>query len=68
MLETGNQSRLFYDFIKVTIQDLTIFNGSYIPFLIVLYSPFKKNETLESLHIWLLSNWGRLLNQKGPGI
>ena len=60
-LETS--SRLFYDFIKMTIQqDLAIFNGWHIPFLIVLYSPFQKNETLESWYIWLLSNWGRLLN------
>ena len=60
-LETS--SRLFYDFIKMTIQqDLAIFNGWHIPFLIVLYSPFQKNETLKSWHIWLLSNWGRLLN------
>ena len=66
-LETS--SRLFYDFIKITIQqDPTIFNGWHIPFLIVLYSPLQKNETLESWHIWLLSNWGRLLNWKGPGI
>ena len=66
-LETS--SRLFYDFIKMTIlQDLAIFNGWHIPFLIVFYSPFQKNETPESWHIWLLSNWGRLLNQKGPGI
>ena len=35
--------RLFYDFIKMTIQqDLAIFNGWYIPFLIVLYSPLQK--------------------------
>ena len=60
-LETS--SRLFYDFIKIKIQqDLAIFNGWHIPFLIVLYSPLQKNETLESWHIWLLSNWGRLLN------
>ena len=60
-LETS--SWLFYDFIKMTIQqDMAIFNGWHIPFLIVLYSPFQKNETLESWHIWLLSNWGRLLN------
>ena len=60
-LETS--SRFFYDFIKMTIeQDLVIFNGWHIPFLIVIYSPFQKNETLESWHIWLLSNWGRLLN------
>ena len=66
-LETS--SRLFYDFIKMaTQQDLAIFNGWHIPFLIVFYSPFQKNETLESWHIWLLSNWDRLLNWKGPGI
>ena len=60
-LETG--SRLFYNIIKMTIpQGLAIFNGRHIPFLIVLYSPFQKNETLESWHIWLFSNWDRLLN------
>ena len=62
-LETS--SRFFYDFIKMTIQqDLAIFNDWHIPFLIVLYSPFQKNETLESWHIWLLSNWDRLLIEK----
>ena len=46
-LETS--SWLFYDFIKMTIQqDMAIFNGLHIPFLTVLYSPFQKNETLES--------------------
>ena len=46
-LETS--SRPFYDFIKMTIQqDLAIFNGRHIPLLIALYSPFQKNETLES--------------------
>ena len=56
-------SRLYYDFIKMTIQqDLVIFNGCHILFSIVLYSPFQKNETLGSWHIWLLSNRGRLLN------
>ena len=46
-LETS--SRLFYDFIKMTIwQDLTIFNGGHIPFLIDTYLPFKKIKTLES--------------------
>ena len=40
-LETS--SWLFYDFIKMTIQqDMAIFNGWHIPFLIVLYSPFQK--------------------------
>ena len=33
---------------KIAIQqDLTIFNGWHIPFLIALYSPFQKNKTLE---------------------
>ena len=60
-LETS--SKLFYDFIKMTIQqDLTIFNGLHIRFLIIFYSPFQKYETLESWHIWLLGNSGRLLN------
>ena len=59
----GTSTKLFYDFIEMKIQqDMAIFNGWHIPFLIVLYSPFQKNETLESWHIWLLSNWGRLLN------
>ena len=49
-------------------QNLAVFSGSHIPFIIVLYSPFQKNETLEYWHIWLLSNWGRLLNWKGLGI
>ena len=56
-------SRLFYDFVKMKIQqDLTIFNGWHMPFSVVLYSPYQKNETLESWHIWFLSNWGRLLD------
>ena len=60
-LETS--SRLFYDFIKITIQqDLAILNGWHVPLLIVFIDLFKKNETLWSWHIWLLSNWGRLLN------
>ena len=59
-------SRLFCDFIRKTIQqDLGIFNGWHIPFLIVLYSLFQNNETLESWYIWLLSNCGRLLIKKG---
>ena len=64
-LETS--SRLFYDSFKMTIQqDLAIFNGWYLPFLNVSYSPFQKNATLESWNNWLLSNWGRFLNEKGP--
>ena len=31
------------------------------------YSLFQKNETLKSWNKWLLSNWSRLLNWKGPG-
>ena len=66
-LETS--SRIFCDFIKITIQqDLTIFNGWHIPFLITLYSTFQKYGRLESWPISLLSNWDRQLNQKGPGI
>ena len=61
----GTSTKLFYDFIKMKIQqDMAIFNGWHIPFLIVLYSPFQKRETLESCHVWLLSNWGGLLNWK----
>ena len=61
--------RLFYDYIKIIIlQDLAIFNGWYIQFLIALYSPFQKNETLESGYISLLRTWGRLLNWEGHGI
>ena len=48
-LKLKTSSRLFYDFIKMTIQqDLVIFNGCHILFSIVLYSPFQKNETLGS--------------------
>ena len=61
--------RFFYDFIKITIQqDLGSILMVDIYHLIVLYSPFQKNNTLESWHIWLLSNWGRLLNCIGPVI
>ena len=36
-------SRLFHDFIKITIQqDLAVFNGWHIPFLIVVYLPLQK--------------------------
>ena len=58
-------SRLFYFFIKMTIkQDLTIFNSWHLPFFIVPYSPFQKDDTLESWHNLLLSNWSRFLNWK----
>ena len=54
-LETS--SRVIYDFTKITIQqDLAIFNNWHLPFLIVFYSSFQKNETLESWHDLLLSN------------
>ena len=65
-LETS--SRPFYDFTKITIwQDLAIFHSWHLPFLNVPYSPFQWNEILESWRDWLLSNWSRLLNWKGPG-
>ena len=58
-LETS--SRLFYNFIKMAIlQDLTIFNGWHLPFLIVPYSHFQKKETLEitsKLHQNSMSKW-----------
>ena len=60
-------SNPFYDFIKITIrQDLAIFNNIHLPFWYLPYSPFQKNETLESWYKWLLSNRSRLLNWKGP--
>ena len=41
-------SRPFYDFIKIAIrQDLAIFNSCHLSFL-TAYSPFQKNETMES--------------------
>ena len=65
-LETS--CRPFYNFSKMTIEeDLAILNNWHLPFLIVPYSFFKKNETLESWHNWLLSNLSRLLNSKGHG-
>ena len=61
-------ARPFYDFIKILIQrDLDIFNSGHLQSLIVSYSAFQKNVTLESWHNWLLSNQRRLLNCKGPG-
>ena len=61
-------SRPFYDFIQMTIQqDVVIFNSWHLPFLIVAFSHFQKDETLESSHGCLLSNLCRLLNWKGPG-
>ena len=60
--------RPFYDFIQMAIErNLVIFNSWHLPFLIVCYSHFQKNETLESWNWWLLSNLSRLLNWKGPG-
>ena len=67
-LRLKTSPRPLYDFIKMTIyRDLAIFNSCRLPFWIFPYSPFQKNETLESLHNWLWSNWGRLLNWKEPG-
>ena len=61
-------SRPFYDFNEMAIEQyLSIFSSSYLQFLILPYSHFLKNETLETWHNWLLSNWSRLLNWKGPG-
>ena len=60
-------SRPFYDFFKMIIQpDMAIFNSWHVPFINVPYSPFQKNETLESWHNWLFSNLSRLLNLRGP--
>ena len=65
-LETS--SRLFHDFTKITIsRDLAIFSSLQLPFSIFPYSPFQKNEIVESWHHWLLSNQSLLLNGKGPG-
>ena len=50
--------RLFYFFIKMTVkQDRTIFNSRYLPFYIVPYSPFQKDDTLESWHNLNLGYW-----------
>ena len=58
-------SRLFYNFIKMTIeQDLTILNSWHLPFLSVPYSPFQKNEAPQSWHNWLLNNWSMLRKLK----
>ena len=41
--------RPFYGFNEMTIQrDLSIFSSLYLPFLILPYSPFQKNEILET--------------------
>ena len=61
-------SRPFYDFIEITIlRNVAISNSWYLPFLIAPYLSFQKSETLESWYNWLLSDWTRLLNWKGPG-
>ena len=61
-------SKPFYDFIEITIQrNVAISNSWYLPFLIAPYLSFQKSETLESWYNWLLSDWTRLLNWKGPG-
>ena len=49
-------SRIFYDFIKMTLQqDLIIFHGWHKPFLIVLYSAFPKKET--RFHLGIFGYW-----------
>ena len=59
-------SRIFY-FNEMRIwQDVSIFSSCYLLFLILLYSCFTKNEKLEIWQNWLLSNWSRFLNWKGP--
>ena len=64
-----NSSRPFHEFIKTTIyQDLTIFHSLHLNIFKCLLVTFSENETLESCHNWLLSNWNRLLTLKGPGI
>ena len=46
-LETS--SRPFYDFNEMAIyRDLLIFSSWSSPFLILSYSPFQKNETVET--------------------
>ena len=65
-LETGPRS--FYDLIKITMQrDVAIFSSWHLPFLMVPYLAFQKNEIAESWHNWLLNNRSRLLNLKETG-
>ena len=48
-------SRCLYDFMKMAIkQDPAIFDSWQLPFLIVPYSYFQKNETLEFWHNWVI--------------
>ena len=48
-------SRLFYEFIKMTMQqDLAIFSGWHIPFLIVLYSHVQK---MKRLNLGIFGYW-----------
>ena len=46
---------------KWHIERSSHFNSWHLPFSIILYSPSEKNETAESWHNWLLSNWRKLL-------
>ena len=63
-----NSSTPFYDFNEMAIyQDLLVLSSWHLPFLIVLHSPFQKNEIVEYWYIWLLSNWSWLLNCKVLG-
>ena len=53
----GTSSRLFYDFIKMTIyQDLAIFNGWHLPILINPYLPFQKMKhwNLDIIGYWVI--------------
>ena len=64
-LETS--SRPFQDFSEMTKKrDPSIFSSWYLPSLILSYSPFQKNELLETWRNWLLSNWSKLPNCKRP--
>ena len=58
-------SRLFYDFIKKTIQhDLAIFNDWHIPFSIVLYSPFQKKWNTGILTYLIIEQLGQIARSK----
>ena len=71
-LSADNSTRMYLDKINIllgTYAALKRINKYKLKFkskpwinLILLYSPFRKHETLVSLHILLMSNWGRLRN------
>ena len=58
----------FMILLKLAIsRDLAIVNNWHLSFLNALFKKKKKkNETLESWHNWLLDDWNKLLNWKGP--